>query len=128
MIAPYPDDLIAAGRAYWESRDIAIASLERLHTASSDTRTIYDLRASDAEAALARVDTTQVDAVLLSGTGLATLPLVAAWKGAVPLLSSNLCLAARLLSLCGQEAAINPATLLPLGFEARLAEARGGRA
>lgn len=125
MIAPYPDELIEAGRAYWESRGIAIVSLERLHTTSSDTRTIYELRAGDAEAALARVDTGQIDAVLLSGTGLATLPLIAAWNGAVPLLSSNLCLVARLLALCGQESAVDPASLRPLGFEARLAEARG---
>lgn len=125
MIAPYPQDLVEAGRLYWEERGIAVVSLERLRTASDDTRTIYDLRAGDAAAALARVDLGTVDAVLLSGTGLATLPLIAGWRGRVPLLSSNLCLAARLLALCGQDALVDPVTLRPAGLDARLAEARG---
>lgn len=123
LLAPYPEPLIAAAQAYWRALGYTIVETRRIETRSDDTRSIYGLRAADAAADLAAVDLSRVDAVLLSGTGLATLPLIGGWHHAVPLLSSNLCLAAQLLADCGGGDQIDRATLRIAGLDTRLREA-----
>ena len=73
----------------------------RVNIGGADTRGIYDLRAADARPLLAGLNLDGVDAVLISGTGLPSLPLIAEWNDGPPLLASNLCLAARLLDRLG---------------------------
>lgn len=125
IVAPYPPDLIAAGVSYWQSWGLDVGPVERVVTASADTRGIYDLASADALAGLGRLDLTGLDAVLLSGTGLPTLPALAEADIGIPVLTSNACLVARLLSRLGREDLLDPATLEISGWRTRLAEAQG---
>jgi maleate isomerase len=123
IVAPYPKDLVEAGVAYWQSWGLEVPAVERVETGSADTRSIYGLVSADAAAGLARLDTRGLDAVLLSGTGLPTLPALAASDVGVPVITSNGALAARLLSRLGREDLLDLATLEIAGWRARLAEA-----
>lgn len=70
----------------------------------SDTFRAYELRENEVTQALREVDPTKVDAVVMSGTGMLTLPSIVAARSIarIPLLSSNLCCAWWLLARCGQ--------------------------
>jgi len=100
LIAPYPDWLGDAARAYWESRGYAIVHQARVATASADTRSIYQLGSRDARRTLAAEAPRDVDAVLLSGTGMPTLALILDHPeyDAAPVLSSNWCLVGAILT------------------------------
>jgi maleate isomerase len=95
VFAPYPEWLLEAGRQYWQALGYDIAAHGRIVTRSADTRTIYELTSSDARAALQALRPENVDAVLLSGTGMPGLPLVLSHEDFTsrPVLSSNWCLA-----------------------------------
>ncbi|WP_439532800.1 maleate cis-trans isomerase family protein [Polymorphobacter sp.] len=117
LLSPYPETLNAAAIAFWQAAGLTIVRTAHVAIASADTRGIYELRAADAAPALAALDLTGIDAVLVSGTGLPSLPLIADWPHALPLLSSNTCLAARLVDRLGTPDALS-------GWQQRLAEAR----
>lgn len=119
MIAPYPRALIEAGRAYFEARGIEIVSSERVVTRTEDTRTIYEITAEQADSLL-KAAPTDVDALLVSGTGMPSLAALAAHEQR-PVLSSNLCLAGRLLAVAGHKNLLDGAA--PAGWRSRLAEA-----
>lgn len=119
MVAPYPDALIAAGKAYFEARGLEVISTRRVVTRTTDTRSIYELTPDQAADLLAD-SARDVDAVLISGTGMASLPLLDP-KGAPPVLSSNLCLAARLLDAVGRADLIDG--IAPHGWRTRLTAA-----
>jgi maleate isomerase len=118
VIAPYPDALIKAGKAYFETRGLEVISTRRVVTRTTDTRSIYELTPEQAgdltETAL------DVDAVLISGTGMPSLPLLDP-QGSPPVLSSNLCLAARLLDAAGRGDLLDG--VAPHGWRDRRAEA-----
>ena len=92
LVSPYPAWLHEAAGRYWRE-----AGFEPKHSASlapdmGDTRAIYALDPVSAET-LADI-AAEVDAIVISGTGLPSLPtIVAADHLGVPVLSSNLCLA-----------------------------------
>jgi maleate isomerase len=65
---------------------------ERVEIGSDDTRSIYALAGSEAQAAVIRAREAAPDAVLLSGTGMPTLALLDP-QGMPPIISSNHCLA-----------------------------------
>lgn len=102
IITPYPAWLREAGLAYWEAAGIEVTGTADVPTApgggaSADTRAIYELQSADAARVLERADTAGADAILLSGTGMPTLPLLRRLAGQTPpVISSNLCLAWRL--------------------------------
>lgn len=102
VVAPYPQDLIDAGVRYWQAAGLEIVEAQRVVTRSEDTRTIYELSSANAAAVLAEMDLSGIDAVLLSGTGMPSLPVIAAQADGPPILSSNLCLAWSLLHLAGR--------------------------
>jgi maleate isomerase len=101
LISPYPPALSAAAEAHWRAAGFDVVAVHRIDTGSGDTRSIYSLGSADAGAAVGTVRHGTVDAVLLSGTGMPTLPLLVDGGDGPPLLSSNLCLAARLCALVG---------------------------
>jgi maleate isomerase len=103
LITPYPTTLSNASEAYWISRGFQIDGVERVGQGGTDTRDIYKLTSSDVVGLLATLDFGQADAVLLSGTGLASLPVLRRAREFTdkPLLSSNYCLARELLKLSG---------------------------
>ena len=123
LAAPYPATLVAAGKAYFETRGVTVAAAHRIETASADTRSIYDLAWGPAAELLASLDLTGVDAVLISGTGMPSLPVVAAGHASGrPVVSSNYCLAANMLATIGQAALLDE-QLGIAGWRDRLDEA-----
>lgn len=103
LLSPYPPTMMEAAVRYWSARGYevgATACASRL-TDQSDTRGIYELGSADGVAALANVPLDGYDAVLISGTGMPSLPLIADRPSDIPLLSSNLCLAAALSKKIG---------------------------
>jgi maleate isomerase len=104
VIAPYPAELVAAGQTYFEGRGLTVLAKHRIETATADTRGIYDLAWGQAGEVLSGLDLAGADAVLLSGTGMPSLPVVAAGHpSGVPVISSNFCLAAKMVSRIGRE-------------------------
>ncbi len=103
VFAPYPEWLLDAGREYWASLGYEIVAHGRIVTRSADTRTIYELGSEDARAVLRELKPADVDVVLLSGTGMPSLPLVIAHEDFTdrPVVSSNWCLADRALGVLG---------------------------
>lgn len=97
VVSPYPDWLRDAGIAYWQEAGIDVVGAVTVPTGRTDTRGIYELKGSDAAAAIARLDPHDADAVLISGTGMPTLEVLRARRAlSPPTISSNLCLAWRL--------------------------------
>lgn len=101
LASPYPPALADAATAFWERRGFIVTDVARVETGSADTRGIYALGSADALSAAQALRARGADAVLLSGTGMPSLPLIARATDGVPLLSSNLCLAARLCAAVG---------------------------
>ena len=103
LASPYPDALSEAAHAFWQAEGFDVAEIRQISTGMADTRGIYTLGSADARATAAELRATQVDAVLLSGTGMPSLKLVAdsASKAGPPVISSNYCLALKLCEVAG---------------------------
>lgn len=99
LVSPYPEQLAEAGYAYWQNSGVTVGARLRVDPALHDTHRIYELTSADALSALRSVDRGGADALLISGTGMPTLRALRAMRGeiALPILSSNLCLAWALL-------------------------------
>ena len=119
LASPYPDALSDAARAFWQAAGFDVAEIRQISTGMADTRGIYTLGSEDARAAAEQLRGTDVDAVLLSGTGMPSLRLIADYadESGPPVLSSNYCLA---LKLCDVAGIALPA---PAEWEPRLVEA-----
>lgn len=128
LISPYPATLAEAATRYWRGRgyDLVVVAAGDL-APDADTRGIYALGSDAAGAALARLDLSGVDAVLLSGTGMPSLPLIVAANVGVPVLSSNLCLAAALCSALGAGDLLDPTSPASLAWPVRCAAATNER-
>ena len=111
LITPYPPELSAAATVYWRARGFEVEGLHQVGIGHADTRSIYGLTSNDILHVLSTIDFTGTDAVLLSGTGLASLPVLARAREFTdkPLLSSNYCLARELLKSKG----LRPGLSLP---------------
>ncbi len=105
LLAPYPASLVDAGVAYWQAAGLTVAQLLTLDLGSEDTRHIYALRSADALAALEGGVAADVDAVLITGTGMPTLGALgeAGILTGRPVLSSNYCLAWALRRALGED-------------------------
>ena len=103
VVSPYPEALHEAGLGYWRDRGFDVVSEVHVETGSGDTRAIYALGWRAAREAVASAVAARPDAVLLSGTGMPTLPLLDA-AGSPPVISSNLCLADALVAAVGVSA------------------------
>lgn len=123
VVAPYPADLIAAAEIYWTQAGIEVVRTVRIATRTADTRGIYELSSEQLTAALAGLPDDGIDAVLVSGTGLPSLPVIRQRTSGVPIISSNICLAGRLLDLHGQGDLLESASPLISGWQRRLDEA-----
>lgn len=103
VVSPYPVALHQRGLAYWAAGGTEVVHDARVEIGSADTRAIYRLGADAAHAAVQAARASGPDAVLLSGTGMATLALLDP-QGAPPVISSNFCLAEALQALVGDNA------------------------
>jgi maleate isomerase len=66
----------------------------------------------------------EIDAVLISGTGMPSLAAIRSSSAGVPIVSSNTCLAARLLDLLGRPEWLEPGSLDIRGWRQRFDESR----
>lgn len=117
LASPYPPALADAAALYWRARGYDVAEVRRIETGNADTRSIYALGSADARPIATALAARDVDAVLLSGTGMPSLALLADPPPGAPLLSSNLCLAR---SLCRHLGLAEPD---PIDWHPRLAAA-----
>lgn len=123
LVAPYAADLLEAGSRYWAHAGIEVTRAHRIPTRTADTRGIYELGSDRLAQALRALPRDGVDAVLVSGTGLQSLPALRQQDAGVPVISSNMCLAARLLDLLGRSEWLDPRLPIIRGWERRLDEA-----
>lgn len=94
LISPYPAWLTAHSQSYWESRGLQVRQVVQLSSDASAFHPIYALEEQAAEQGITQVKA-DVDAVLLLGTGLPTLPALARRPCTAddkPVLSCNLAL------------------------------------
>lgn len=91
LFSPYPAWLTEEAAGYWTGASFTVAQVVKV----SETFRAYELTTEEVEAALRQVETTGIDAIVMSGTGMITLPAMAARpeRSSPPLLSSNLCCA-----------------------------------
>ena len=99
LVSPYPKWLTEHAAAYWTAAGHEIVDVVEV----SGTGDAYGLTSAQVEAALGRVRPSGVDAVVMSGTGMLTLPAVVASRStlALPVLSSNICCAWWLMRAVG---------------------------
>ena len=95
LVSPYPDGLRARAAAYWQGAGVRVVQ----HVGIDGEFPGYDVATADVLAALRKVNAPAAEAVVLAGTGVRTLDAIVATEGefSVPVLSSNLCGAWRLL-------------------------------
>ena len=95
LVSPYPDWLTDAALDYWRDAGIEVVEVTRVAADTADTRNVYNIGSADAVAAALRLKRRDIDALLLSGTGMPTLRAIGEISRAFgkPVLSSTLCLA-----------------------------------
>ncbi len=117
LVSPYPPGLTGLSVAYWRARGFDVACVRHTDTPPGPGHPVYSLGGDAAAAALTALAGQDVDAVLLLGTGMPTLPAIArrAGSGRAPVLSSTLALVWHVLEcLQGRGAAPSAAALLEL--------------
>ena len=105
LISPYPPKLTEQSVAYWEAAGLKVDPVVK----TGDVFRAYEMNTSEVLSALERANPAADSVVLISGTGLITLPAIleARAKLKTPLLSSNICGAWRLLKTIGCKASEN---------------------
>jgi maleate isomerase len=95
LVSPYPPRLTEQSVAYWEAAGFKVDPVVR----TGETFRAYEMSTAEVLAALERARPAAGSVVLISGTGLITLPAIleAGAKLKVPLVSSNICGAWQLL-------------------------------
>lgn len=104
LACPYPDWLLAAARAYWESLGYDIGASLSLHPGMGDTRGIYAMDTQASRRSLLNFLTrTDAEVGLITGTGMPSLRALAdaARNERRVVISSNLCLAWKCLQAAG---------------------------
>jgi len=96
LISPYPDWLTEASVEFWRDGGYDITAVSRIAGQRDDTRSVYEV---PEEAVLGDLDTLShhaPQAILITGTGLPSLAMAEEInkRTGIPVLSSNLCLAA----------------------------------
>lgn len=94
FVSPYPESLTRKAEVYWTEQGFTIGGMVQIGTRADTFHPIYSITAAGAEAALAEFEGTTLDAIVMLGTGMPTLPAVAARPrvGDAVVLSCMLCL------------------------------------
>jgi maleate isomerase len=102
LVSPYPEWLTNEAIAYWREAGFEVVQVVKV----SESFRAYELTGDEIGAALSRIDHDAIDATVMSGTGMLTLPAILAARraGSGPILSSNLCSAWWLLRATSQRA------------------------
>ncbi len=111
LISPYPDWLTDLAVAFWEAAGLRVEQVVKL----GEIFRAYELETAEVLEGLQRAKPSTGSAVLLSGTGMLTLPAILAKRArfGVPVLSSNLCGAWQLLRSLGLPASDTMAAAAP---------------
>jgi len=91
LFSPYTASLTEEAAGYWAQAGYEVAQIVKV----TETFRAYELTTEEVEAALGQVRTDGIDAIVMSGTGMITLPAMAGRTddAGPPLLSSNICTA-----------------------------------
>ncbi|KMK64883.1 hypothetical protein [Puniceibacterium sp. IMCC21224] len=93
IVSPYGDTLHDAGMRYWAARGFEIGPVERLAGQEAAFHPIYSLSGNASRAGLGALEGSDVDAIVILGTGLATLgTLLGQRDRGIPVLTPNLAL------------------------------------
>ena len=105
LISPYPAWLTEKAADYWRQAGCEISQIVKM----SEEFRAYALSTREVAAAIQTIDPATCDAVVMSGTGMLTVPAIlsAPHRDQVPLLSSNLCSAWWMLKAGGLEPSAN---------------------
>ena len=97
LVSPYPDDLTRAAIAYWEALGFEVVGVSGSVLREGAFHPIYAMDGAGATAALEALDPSGLDAVVMLGTGMPTLPPILAHGqiGGAPVLSCMTALAWR---------------------------------
>ncbi len=95
LVSPYPPALMEAAVRWWNAQGYEVVHQGGVEIHSEDTVNIYKLQSADAWAVLQTLDLGRADALVLSGTGMPSLPIIERAEAhfGMPVLSSNLALA-----------------------------------
>ncbi|MDI9348192.1 MAG: hypothetical protein QM538_06785 [Methylacidiphilales bacterium] len=96
ILSPYPNWLTEKAIDYYESNGFVITAVEQINHLKefSDTTSIYTLSNNDTRDGIESLLTQQADCILITGTGLPSLELLAQYQNTkIPIISSNLVLA-----------------------------------
>lgn len=91
LFSPYPSWLTDEAAGYWSGAGFEVVQVVKV----SETFRAYELTTAEVEQALRQVEMAGINAIVMSGTGMITLPAMVAQPdhSRPPLLSSNLCCA-----------------------------------
>ena len=103
LFSPYPAWLTELSSVYWTAKGYEVVSIATMPEDTSDTVKIYGLRTEGMLEASKALETENADAIVVTGSGMATLPAVAPLlaRTGKPFLCSNICLAWALLDELG---------------------------
>jgi maleate isomerase len=95
LFSPYPSAIMQAAVNWWTCQGFEVVQQGGVDIHVNDTTQIYGLQSVDAWPSLRAMDIGKADAVVLTGTGMPSLPLIhkASAHLGVPVISSNLALA-----------------------------------
>lgn len=113
VVSPYRDALHDAGMRYWTARGFELSAVERLSGQDAAFHPIYSLPGNASRAALDALGGRDVDAIVILGTGLATIgTLLGRQDRGIPVLTPNLALVWSMLDALTDEtptaASLNP--------------------
>ena len=74
LVSPYPASIMAAAVAWWQGQGFKVVRQGGVDIQSEDTVNIYGLQSADAWSVLEQFDIGRAQAVVLSGTGMPSLP------------------------------------------------------
>lgn len=102
LVSPYPAWLTERAAAYWQDYGLSVSQVVEI----SEEFRAYELTTEEVARALGHVQSADCDAIVMSGTGMLTLPAIqqASSRVKLPMLSSNLCSAWWLMRTLGLSA------------------------
>ena len=83
LLSPYDEALDAVSAAYWSARGFTVVERLSAYQASDAFHPIYSMAGDGAERQLERIAQTDADAIVMLGTGMPTLELIARHSGAI---------------------------------------------
>mgnify|MGYP000415501135 CR=1 FL=1 len=89
LLSPYPDWLNNSAVEYWSSRGFQICDVAQVDIGSTDTYAIYNQQSGNAKAAAEQLADADVDAFVITGTGMPSLPLIAELRAAGRTITSS---------------------------------------